>query len=138
MFIQARQSLISALSGTASAGLCALAFLIPSSVSAEGLRLLMVERPGCYYCVVFKRDVAPIYELSREGTLAPLVHADLRYPMPDGVTLAAHTAVTPTFILLDASGHEVERLTGYPGDHFFWPYVSQMIDKALDAGAHVN
>ena len=110
--------------------ICAAFLAAPATGSAQDLRLLMVERAGCYYCIVFKRDVAPIYGRSPEGQIAPLVHYDLRDPLPDGVTLAARAFVTPTFILLDAEGHEVDRLTGYPGDDFFWPYVESMIAKA--------
>ncbi len=112
-----------------------MALLTPGAVSAEGLRLLMLERPGCHYCVVFKRDIAPIYHRAEEGLLAPLVHADLRHDLPEGITLTSRAHVTPTFILLDADGQEVERLTGYPGEDFFWPYVNGMITRALDAGA---
>jgi len=127
MFIRLRQSPIFAA--------LALAILLPGAAAADGLRLVMVERPGCYYCVVFKRDVAPIYEKSEEGRVAPLVHADLRDPWPEDITLQSRAHVTPTFILVDADGHEVDRLTGYPGDDFFWPYISGMIDRAVAAGA---
>lgn len=110
------------------------AMMLPMAAAADGLRLLMVERPGCYYCVVFKRDVAPIYHKSEEGRLAPLVHYDLRDTLPDDISLASRAHVTPTFILLDADGQEVDRLTGYPGDDFFWPYIDGMITRAIDAG----
>jgi hypothetical protein len=98
---------------------------------AEGLRLLMVEQAGCYYCRIFNRDVAPIYDASREGQVAPLVHVQLRGPLPEGVTLNMPAVVTPTFILVGADGAEIERLTGYPGDHFFWPYVREMIEQVV-------
>ncbi len=134
MFTRSRQSLTSLLR-MASALAFTLTLALPGAASAEGLRLLMVERPGCYYCVVFKRDVAPIYEKSEEGRIAPLVHYDLRHDLPDDVTLASRAHVTPTFILLDADGQEVDRLTGYPGDDFFWPYINRMITGAVEAGA---
>ena len=137
MFSPSRQSPVSLLRAAmrhAGAFVFSLAMVLPVAAAADGLRLLMVERPGCYYCVVFKRDVAPIYQKSEEGRLAPLVHADLRDPLPDDVTLASRAHVTPTFILLDADGQEVDRLTGYPGDDFFWPYIDRMITRALDAG----
>jgi hypothetical protein len=96
----------------------------------SGFRLLMIEQAGCYYCRVFNRDVAPVYKTSVEGTAAPLFHADLRGPLPDGVTLLSLPFVTPTFILLDPNGVEVERMTGYPGDDFFWPYIGDMLVQA--------
>jgi thioredoxin-related protein len=97
---------------------------------ATGFRLLMIEQAGCYYCRVFNRDVAPVYDTSVEGTAAPLIRADLRGELPEGVTLASLPFVTPTFILLDPTGAEVERLTGYPGDDFFWPYIGDMLVQA--------
>ncbi len=133
MFHTLRQSLFSGTRLAALVSFWAVASA-PSALSAQDLRLLMIERPGCYYCIVFKRDVAPIYYKSPEGQRAPLVHADLRYPLPDGVTLSSRAHVTPTFVLLNAEGHEVERLTGYPGDDFFWPYVNAMITRALPEG----
>ena len=104
--------------------------LLSGPASAQGLRLLMIEQAGCYVCAAFNRDVAPAYEASAEGALAPLVRADLRGPMPEGVTLASRPFVTPTFILIGADGHETGRLIGYPGDDFFWPYVNEMIAEA--------
>lgn len=138
MFRPSRQSLTllrTALRLHAAALALMLVALMPGPLVADGLRLLMVERPGCYYCVVFKRDVAPIYEKAEEGRLAPLVHYDLRHTLPEGITLNTRAHVTPTFILLDANGRELDRLTGYPGDDFFWPYVSGMITRAIEDGA---
>ena len=135
MYNPSRQSLtfpLVTLRRHAAALVLTLAALLPGTLAAEGLRLLMVERPGCYYCVVFKRDVAPIYEKAEEGRLAPLVHYDLRDPLPEGISLASRAHVTPTFILLDATGQELDRLTGYPGDDFFWPYINGMITRATE------
>ena len=33
------------------------------------------------------------------------------------------------FILLDYDGAELARLRGYPGDHFFWPLLGEMIGR---------
>lgn len=113
------------------AGLAALASL---PAAAQGLRLLMIEQEGCYICAAFNRDVAPGYANSPAGALAPLVHADLRGPLPAGVVLASRPFVTPTFILIDETGHERGRLTGFPGEDFFWPYVDEMIAAAEPHG----
>jgi len=116
--------------------------LLPASGAvaqdAAGFRLLMIEQAGCYYCRVFNRDVAPVYESSTEGLAAPLLRADLRGALPDGVTLSSLPFVTPTFILLDPNGVEVERLTGYPGDDFFWPYIGDMLVQAGALPAPLN
>jgi len=95
-----------------------------------GFQLLMIEAPHCVYCRVFNRDVAPIYAIAPEGRAAPLVHVQLRGPLPDGVTLASRPAATPTFILIGPDGVERDRLVGYPGDDFFWAYLDRMFDRA--------
>jgi hypothetical protein len=108
-------------------------FVLPGFAAAQpetGLRLLMIEQAGCAYCVAFNRDIAPIYEKTAQGDAAPLFHADLRKDMPDGITLASRPFVTPTFILIGPDGVEISRMTGFPGEDFFWPYIAQMIDDA--------
>ena len=104
--------------------------LLAFGAQAQEFRLLMIEQHGCYYCRVFNRDIAPAYEKSDLGAIAPLESAQLRGDLPEGVSLASPPVVTPTFILLDAGGQEIERLTGFPGEDFFWPYVTDMLTKA--------
>jgi hypothetical protein len=110
--------------------LLALSLLVAAPASAEGFRLLMIESAGCAYCRVFNRDIAPIYDVAPEGRLAPLIRADLRGPLPPGVTLASRAMVTPTFILIAPDGTEAGRLIGYPGADFFWPQIERMFARA--------
>lgn len=134
MFTFLRQSLVSA-AVQRSLALAVVLLCVtgaPGSVRAQDLQLLMVEQAGCYYCRIFNRDMAPIYETSAEGKLAPLVHVQLRDPLPEGITLASIPFVTPTFILLGPDGMEIERLTGFPGEDFFWSYIGDMIATASD------
>lgn len=98
--------------------------------AAQELRLLMIEQVGCYICAAFNRDIAPAYSASAEGQLAPLIRADLRGPLPEGIVLASRPSVTPTFILIGADGHETGRLIGFPGEDFFWPFIGEMIAAA--------
>jgi hypothetical protein len=55
----------------------------------------------------------------------------LRAPLPEGVTLSAPAVFTPTFVLL-ADGVEAGRIEGYPGEDFFWPLLSGLIDGARE------
>lgn len=110
------------------------ALLLALPAAAQEMRLLMIEQHGCHICAAFNRDVAPGYALSPAGALAPLVHAQLRGPLPEGVVLATLPFVTPTFILIGADGREVNRLTGFPGPDFFWPFIDEMIAAAHPAG----
>lgn len=102
---------------------------------AQEFRLLMIDQVGCYVCAAFNRDIAPAYEVSPEGAVAPLIHADLRGDLPDGVALTSRPFVTPTFVLLDLNGQEVGRLIGFPGEDFFWPYINEMFETARAAVA---
>lgn len=117
--------------------LASLVFLGLSALpaAAQQFRLLMIEQVGCYVCAAFNRDIAPSYAVSAEGSFAPLVHADLRGPLPEGVTLDSHPFVTPTFILIGPDGAEVERLIGFPGEDFFWPYINEMFERATSAAS---
>ena len=108
--------------------------LLALPAAAQELRLLMIEQVGCAVCAAFNRDVAPGYALSPAGASAPLVHAQLRGPLPEGVVLASRPYVTPTFILIGADGHEISRMTGFPGEDFFWPFIDEMIAAARPAG----
>ncbi len=132
MFNILRQSLVSAAVQKALVAGIVLSGFGFSAAQAQDLRLLMVEQAGCYYCRVFNRDIAPVYEKSTEGQAAPLVHVQLRGELPEGVTLDTQPFVTPTFILIGPDGAEIERLTGFPGEDFFWPYVSDMIATAQE------
>ncbi|QFS83834.1 hypothetical protein FIU97_13885 [Roseivivax sp. THAF40] len=99
--------------------------LLPLPLWAE-VRLIMVEQPGCAYCAAWDDEIAPTYPNTAEGSFAPLLRAQLRDGAPDGVTYERRVNFTPTFILID-EGEEVARLEGYPGEHFFWPVLSQML-----------
>jgi hypothetical protein len=105
-------------------GLCA-----PSSLAAAELRLLMFEQPGCQYCAQWTEEIAPQYPLTDEGRAAPVERVQLRAPLAEGITLTAPPVFTPTFVLL-RDGTEVGRIEGYPGEHFFWPLLGQLIAQA--------
>ena len=112
-----------------SAGLAALA-LFSAPARAEP-RLLMVEQPGCAYCALWNRQIAPAYPNTSEGRFAPLMRADLRDPPPDGVTYARKVVFTPTFLLIE-NGQELARMEGYVGEDFFWPMLARMLEQHTD------
>lgn len=106
--------------------------LLPAPMAAAqgGHRLVMIEAAHCIYCRIFNRDIAPIYHLSPEGQVAPLVHVQLGGPYPEDITFASRPGLTPTFILVGPDGQEIDRLIGYPGEDFFWGYLSRMFTRA--------
>ena len=95
-----------------------------------GLRLLVIEQAGCVYCAQFRREIEPAYNASPESVVAPLVYANIRGPWPEGVALSPPPFVTPTFVLIDATGQERGRITGYPGDIFFWSLLQEILISA--------
>ena len=104
----------------------------PVSALAE-VRLLMGEQAGCAWCIRWHKEIGPIYPKTEAGRAAPLWTADIREPMPEGVTLKRPSTFTPTFVLLDG-GNEVMRLEGYPGEDFFWG----LIENALTSQGYME
>lgn len=87
--------------------------------------LVIVEQPGCHYCIRWHDEIGPAYPKTDLGAFAPLRSEQLRAP-PSDLTYARRVNFTPTFILVDASGTEVARLEGYPGEDFFWPMIEKL------------
>jgi hypothetical protein len=95
--------------------------LVP--VAATGAQLIMVEERGCQYCLKWNRDVGRVYARTSEGRFAPL-----RRVGRDAAVLKPFAPViyTPTFILT-RNGSEVARITGYPGEPYFWEELGVML-----------
>ncbi|SDF35352.1 hypothetical protein SAMN04488105_11823 [Salipiger thiooxidans] len=108
----------------------ALVSLIAGQAIAE-VRLVMVSQPGCAYCARWEAEIAPAYPNTTEGRFAPLLRADLRQGAPEGITYERKVLFTPTFILVD-NGSELARLEGYPGEDFFWPLLSRMLEHSTN------
>lgn len=102
----------------------ALAWAQPSW-SAE---LIMLEQPGCVWCKRWNEEIGIAYPKTPEGKRAPLRRVDITGAWPDDLAGVARERLTPTFILVD-DGVEIDRLRGYPGAHFFWPLLEEMLGK---------
>ena len=116
-------------SALTSAALAAASFL-SLAASAEP-SLVMVEQPGCVYCERWDSEIAPAYPKTPEGQFAPLIRADLRKGAPDGIRYARRVVFTPTFILIE-DGQEQARIEGYPGEDFFWPLLTKLLEDNTD------
>lgn len=92
--------------------------------SAGAAELIMVRQAGCPWCILWDREIGSIYPKSDEGRFAPLRPIDIRKPLP--VSVKQPVTITPTFILVEDS-HEIGRITGYPGDSFFWEMLSELL-----------
>ncbi len=102
-----------------------LANVAPAARAAE---LVMLEQPGCSWCKRWNEEIGVAYDKTTEGQVAPLRRVDISDPWPNDLAEVSPERLTPTFILVD-QGREVARLRGYPGEHFFWPLLSDMLSK---------
>lgn len=98
--------------------------LCPQGASAS--ELLMFERAGCVWCQRWDREVAPVYGKTAEARMLPLRRIDVERQKATGVTLAAPVRYTPTFVVVNDSGQEVGRITGYSNDDMFWGLLGKL------------
>jgi hypothetical protein len=111
--------------------------LLPAGVRAQGgapaappidlatapAVLVMIGDPGCPYCARFEREVAPGYQASEDGHLAPLVRRDRR---DADIAFIPRIVYSPTFIML-VRGREVGRIVGYAGVDLFWMQLAGLM-----------
>lgn len=124
--------MLSSLSKTL-ATLCVIAVSTP----LWAVELIMVEQKGCHYCEAWMEEIGPAYPKTAEGKFAPLLRRDIRDGAPDGSSYARRVNFTPTFILMD-EGSEIARIEGYPGEEFFWPILTQLLEEKTSFGAATN
>ncbi len=111
--------------------------LASAAAATEAVNLIMVDQPGCAYCMAWEDEIAPAYPNTAEGRYAPLLRADLRDGPPNGVEYARRVNFTPTFILI-RDGQEIARMEGYVGEDFFWPLYSKLLEDNTDFRPAVN
>lgn len=109
-------------------GVSLLAAAAAQGTSANAAELVMLEQPGCTWCVRWNEEIGVAYPMTDEGKQAPLRRVDITDRWPDDLAGVVKERLTPTFILVE-DGVEVARLRGYPGEHFFWPLLGQMLEK---------
>lgn len=95
---------------------------------ASAAELIMYSQAGCPWCIRWHKDIGAIYPLSPEGRYAPLREVDIRDTVR-GVKLQKPVTLTPTFVLVE-NGREIGRVTGYPGDEFFWELLGEIIPQS--------
>jgi hypothetical protein len=86
----------------------------PSRRAPTGYELIAFEAPGCSYCPVLRRDVAPSYPSSRAGKWAPLRFVDINDEAIAGIELTSPVTMVPTVVLV-RDGVEIGRIAGYVG-----------------------
>jgi thioredoxin-related protein len=101
--------------------------------------LLVFESASCGWCRYFRSTVAPDYERSRLETLAPLRYMDVAELRRSSAAyrLSGRITATPTFVLVDRRGHEIERLRGLPGDRdVFMQEVERMLGRMPESARY--
>lgn len=102
-------------------------FLLANIASASESRLLMFEEEFCPFCAQWKREVGVIYHKTPQGRQYPLhtIDIDSDYAEYESLTDIRYT---PTFVIWQ-NDREVGRITGYPGEDFFWGLLDQILEK---------
>ena len=108
------------------------------AAAETGLALLMFDAPDCGYCRQWEDEVGVVYERTAEGRVAPLRRVLHDQPTPDDLVLSEDVVYTPTFVLV-RGGHELGRITGYPGEIHFWGLLDVMlVSAAPEAVKHIR
>lgn len=86
----------------------------------------MVEESGCRFCGKWDHDVGAVYDATPQGHLAPLLRVKRGASELSGLKPVVYT---PTFVLMRGE-NEIGRITGYPGESFFWQELEVLLDVA--------
>lgn len=109
------------------------ALTVLPGLPARAVELVMVHQAGCHYCERWNAEIGPVYPKTAEGAFAPLRRVELGSEELRGLDLARRVNFTPTFVLVDETGSELNRLEGYPGEDFFWGLLERML---LETGTY--
>lgn len=97
----------------------------PSIDDGEVWKLVVFETASSGWCVRFRKDIAPGYRGSKYQKLAPLTYVGLDRPQTHKYQLSGRISVTPTVVLVDADGREINRLQGYPGNDRLYTFLAR-------------
>ncbi len=103
----------------------------------RGAELFMFEHAGCPWCLMWHREIGPIYSKTEEGKRAPLRRIMLSKDMPPDIAFAEPVVASPTFVLVE-NGREIGRLLGYRDEASFWGLLGVLLEKLPneEQGAH--
>ncbi len=96
--------------------------------------LVMFESSSCTWCETWDEEIGVIYGKTDEGKQAPLRRVDIFDTRPAELSDIRGIVYTPTFVLR-RDGREVGRITGYPGEEFFWWQLETMIARTKPGAA---
>ncbi|MBL6958800.1 MAG: hypothetical protein ISR52_07460 [Rhodospirillales bacterium] len=100
-------------------------FVVSPLAAAE---LVYFHEDACPWCERWQKEVGVIYHKTDEAKVLPLREVEIDAPRPKDLLKIRPIIYTPTFVVMDG-GLEVGRITGYPGEDFFWPMLEGLIKK---------
>lgn len=92
------------------------------------LEVIAVEAPGCGYCNLFRRDVAPAYAASAAAKTAKLRFLDLNDKAIEAIRFAQPISLVPTVVVVK-DGVEVARINGYVAPHSFYALIKSVLNE---------
>lgn len=92
-------------------------------------KLVYFTSAFCIYCKTFDREVGAVYPRTAMAKALPMVKVDTFDPPEEYEDLVSEVRLTPTFMILDRDGFEVERLRGYRGEEFWWADMEALLEK---------
>ncbi|MGI9383789.1 MAG: hypothetical protein ACR2PO_11600, partial [Methyloligellaceae bacterium] len=98
-----------------------------ADAATRGVTLVMFDSPLCEYCELWDQEIGVVYDKTPEGRFAPLRRVT-KDRGPHGIGNLRAIIYTPTFVVVK-DGREVGRITGYPGEDFFWPMLADILGR---------
>lgn len=98
------------------------------SAGVRAAELVMFELPGCEYCDLWNREIGVFYGETKTGRMAPLRRVQIDETRPADLRRIKGIRYSPTFVVID-KGREIGRITGYPGEAFFWGYLDEILER---------
>ncbi len=86
---------------------------------ARAAELIMFNSPVCEWCEVWEEEIGVFYDKTADARVAPVRRIDIDAERTGALKDIRPIIYTPTFVVIDG-GAEIGRITGYPGEDFFW------------------
>ena len=99
------------------------------SVAVTEFELVVIEAPGCIYCQLFRRDVAPAYAASQRARSVPIRFTDINDLDTEELALTGPIDSVPTVLVLKGNS-EVGRVPGYIGPENFFHSINRLLSGA--------
>jgi len=100
----------------------------PIAAPPGATALIVIEKSGCFYCRLFRRDVGPAYAATPRAREVPMHYLDLEAAKARQLALARPIDVLPTVVLL-RNGREVERIAGYMAPDNFVRVINFLLSR---------